>query len=59
MPLDRLSDALAGLAEGRYAGKVMVVPRLSEGAGVGLGGGEPDGPSLLPERATPASTTWP
>jgi 2-desacetyl-2-hydroxyethyl bacteriochlorophyllide A dehydrogenase len=29
VPLDRLSDALAGLAEGRYAGKVMVVPRLS------------------------------
>ena len=32
MPLDRLSDALVGLAEGRFAGKVMVVPRLSEGA---------------------------
>jgi (R,R)-butanediol dehydrogenase/meso-butanediol dehydrogenase/diacetyl reductase len=32
VPLDRLSDALAGLAEGRFAGKVMVVPRLSEGA---------------------------
>jgi (R,R)-butanediol dehydrogenase / meso-butanediol dehydrogenase / diacetyl reductase len=30
VPLDRLSDALAGLADGRYAGKVMVVPRLSE-----------------------------
>jgi threonine dehydrogenase-like Zn-dependent dehydrogenase len=30
--LDRLSDALAGLAAGRYAGKVMVVPRLSDGA---------------------------
>jgi threonine dehydrogenase-like Zn-dependent dehydrogenase len=29
VPLDRLSDALAGLAGGRYAGKVMVVPRLS------------------------------
>jgi threonine dehydrogenase-like Zn-dependent dehydrogenase len=29
VPLDRLSDALAGLAEGRLAGKVMVVPRLS------------------------------
>jgi len=32
VPLDGLSDALVGLAEGRYAGKVMVVPRLSEGA---------------------------
>jgi threonine dehydrogenase-like Zn-dependent dehydrogenase len=32
VPLDRLSDALAGLSEGRYAGKVMVVPRLSHGA---------------------------
>jgi 2-desacetyl-2-hydroxyethyl bacteriochlorophyllide A dehydrogenase len=30
--LDHLSDALAGLAAGRYAGKVMVVPRLSDGA---------------------------
>jgi threonine dehydrogenase-like Zn-dependent dehydrogenase len=29
--LYQLSDALAGLAAGRYAGKVMVVPRLSEG----------------------------
>jgi threonine dehydrogenase-like Zn-dependent dehydrogenase len=27
--LDQLSDALVGLAEGRLAGKVMVVPRLS------------------------------
>ncbi len=35
VPLDRLSDALAGLAEGRFAGKVMVVPHLSEGAVVG------------------------
>jgi (R,R)-butanediol dehydrogenase/meso-butanediol dehydrogenase/diacetyl reductase len=34
VPLDRLSDALVGLAEGRYAGKVMVVPRLSEGVTV-------------------------
>ncbi|HEV3282346.1 MAG TPA: alcohol dehydrogenase catalytic domain-containing protein [Acidimicrobiales bacterium] len=34
VPLDRLSDALVGLAEGRYAGKVMVVPRLSGGATV-------------------------
>jgi (R,R)-butanediol dehydrogenase/meso-butanediol dehydrogenase/diacetyl reductase len=32
VPLDRLSDALVGLVEGRYAGKVMVVPRLSDGA---------------------------
>jgi threonine dehydrogenase-like Zn-dependent dehydrogenase len=32
VPLDRLSDALVGLAEGRYAGKVMVVPHLSDGA---------------------------
>ena len=31
VPLDGLSEALVGLAEGRYAGKVMVVPRLSEG----------------------------
>ncbi len=29
VPLDRLSEALAGLAEGRLAGKVMVVPRLT------------------------------
>ena len=29
VPLDRLSEALAGLAEGRLAGKVMVVPQLS------------------------------
>ncbi len=34
VPLDRISDALVGLAEGRFAGKVMVVPRLSEGATV-------------------------
>jgi 2-desacetyl-2-hydroxyethyl bacteriochlorophyllide A dehydrogenase len=32
VPLDRISDALVGLAEGRIAGKVMVVPRVSEGA---------------------------
>jgi threonine dehydrogenase-like Zn-dependent dehydrogenase len=32
VPLDGLSDALAGLAAGRFAGKIMVVPRLSEGA---------------------------
>ncbi len=30
--LDRISDALVGLAEGRLAGKVMVVPHLSQGA---------------------------
>ncbi len=29
VPLDRLSDALAGLADGRFAGKVLVVPRVS------------------------------
>ncbi len=32
VPLDRLSEALVDLAEGRYAGKVMVVPRLSDGS---------------------------
>ena len=32
VPLDGLSDALAGLAAGRYAGKIMVVPRLSTDA---------------------------
>jgi threonine dehydrogenase-like Zn-dependent dehydrogenase len=31
VPLDRLSDALAGLADGRFAGKVLVVPRVSGG----------------------------
>jgi 2-desacetyl-2-hydroxyethyl bacteriochlorophyllide A dehydrogenase len=31
--LDRLSETLAGLAEGRLAGKVMVVPRRSDDAG--------------------------
>ena len=31
VPLDGVSDALVGLAEGRLAGKVMVVPRLSAG----------------------------
>ncbi len=30
VPLDRLSEALVDLAGGRYAGKVMVVPRLSD-----------------------------
>lgn len=35
VPLDRLSDALTGLAEGRLAGKVMVVPRLSGDGGAG------------------------
>jgi threonine dehydrogenase-like Zn-dependent dehydrogenase len=34
VPLDGLAAALVGLAEGRFAGKVMVVPRLSEGATV-------------------------
>ncbi len=34
VPLDGLSAALVDLSEGRYAGKVMVVPRLSEGARV-------------------------
>jgi len=33
VPLDRLSEALVGLAEGRLAGKVMVVPRRSGPAG--------------------------
>jgi (R,R)-butanediol dehydrogenase/meso-butanediol dehydrogenase/diacetyl reductase len=32
VPLDGLSDALAGLAAGRFAGKVMVAPRLSDGS---------------------------
>jgi len=32
VPLDGISEALSGLARGRFAGKVMVVPRLSEGA---------------------------
>lgn len=31
VPLDGISDALVGLAEGRLAGKVMVVPRVSGG----------------------------
>ncbi len=35
VPLDRISEALAGLAEGRFAGKVMVVPRLSGPDGIG------------------------
>lgn len=35
VPLDRLGDTLAGLAEGRIAGKAMVVPRLSDRAGSG------------------------
>ncbi len=33
VPLDGLSDALAGLAQGRFAGKVMVAPRLPGRAG--------------------------
>lgn len=32
VPLDRLSEALEGLANGRYAGKVMVIPSLSTDA---------------------------
>ncbi len=31
VPLDGISDALSGLARGRFAGKVMVVPRVSDG----------------------------
>ena len=60
VPLDRLSDALVGLAEGRYAGKVMVVPRLSEGAQaerVGVEGERWPTPTTRP--ATRTSTTWP
>jgi threonine dehydrogenase-like Zn-dependent dehydrogenase len=34
VPLDRLSQALVDLAEGRKAGKVMVVPRLAEQGGL-------------------------
>ncbi len=33
VPLDRIADTLAGLAEGRIAGKAMVVPRVSDHAG--------------------------
>ena len=33
VPLDHLSEALAGLTQGRLAGKVMVVPRLSGAVG--------------------------
>ncbi len=33
VPLDRLSDALVGLAEGRFAGKVLVAPHLSRQSG--------------------------
>ena len=32
VPLDGISEALVGLAGGRFAGKVMVVPRVSDGA---------------------------
>ncbi len=42
VPLDRLSDALVGLSEGRFAGKVMVVPHLSADADADAdAGGEP------------------
>jgi (R,R)-butanediol dehydrogenase/meso-butanediol dehydrogenase/diacetyl reductase len=44
VPLDRLGDAMAGLAAGRIAGKAMVVPRLST---------DPDGPAG-PDRTTAA-----
>ena len=40
VPLDRLSETLAGLAEGRYAGKVMVVPELSPGVVAGPAAGK-------------------
>ena len=33
VPLDGLSEALAGLAAGRFAGKVMVVPQVADRAG--------------------------
>lgn len=33
VPLEGIADALAGLAQGAYAGKVMVVPGLSVGGG--------------------------
>ena len=35
IPLEGVSDALVGLAEGRLAGKVMVAPRLSAGGPAG------------------------
>jgi (R,R)-butanediol dehydrogenase/meso-butanediol dehydrogenase/diacetyl reductase len=38
VPLDRVTDALVGLAEGRYAGKVMVVPRLTDSVSASGGG---------------------
>jgi len=37
--LDGISDALVGLAEGRLAGKVMVVPQVSAGAVSSAGAG--------------------
>ena len=54
--LDQLSDALVGLAEGRLAGKVMVVPRVSaEAASVGRRTmSHPYYPT-----GNPGSTTWP
>ena len=42
-----------GLAEGRFAGKVMVVPRLSDDAPAPAGRGGRDGPPLLPDRQPP------
>ena len=50
VPLDRLSEALSGLAEGRLAGKVMVVPHRPR---VGTGPGPADGASLLPDWCPP------
>ncbi len=44
VPLDRVSDALVGLAEGRLAGKVMVVPRLSDGVSAQPAGSAAEGP---------------
>lgn len=37
--LDGITDALLGLAEGRLAGKVMVVPRVAASEAVGAAGG--------------------
>lgn len=35
VPLDRIGEALVGLVEGRYAGKVMVAPGLGAGGSAG------------------------